>query len=157
MECKISHIATIEIQIDSLDALKAACKELGVEFIEGKTTYKWFGGVLGDYPLPKGMTKDTLGKCAHVIRVPGVSYEVGVVRLPDGKYTLAYDFWGIRGNAEHDGHKLKEKFGDQLGVLVQRYAVQRATREAQLKGCRVMRRVQPNGSIRLEISGGHIR
>lgn len=147
----MSHITTIAIEISDLDALKASVKELGAEFIEGKTTYEWYGRSVGDYPLPKGMTKEQLGKCSHVIKVPGVRYEIGVVRLPNGKYTLAYDFYGYD-DSSHDGHKLLQKFGPNCQRLVQMYGVQKATREAQKKGHRVTRQITSDGSIRLSIS-----
>jgi len=116
----MSHVATIAIEIRSLDALKAAVKELGCEWREGQTTYKWYGRSVGDYPMPKGMTAEMLGKCSHVIKVPGVNYEVGVVKLPNGSYTLAYDFYGYDGS-EHDGHKLLAKFGKNLTGVIEKW------------------------------------
>lgn len=146
----MSHVTTIDIEIRDLDALKAAVREFGAEFIEGKTTYNWYGRSVGDYPLPKGMTAEQLGKCSHVIRVPGVRYEIGVVKLPGGGYTLAYDFYGSGGI--HDGQMLHQKFGDKCQKLVQHYGAAKATREAQKKGMRVQRTIGTDGSIRLSIS-----
>lgn len=146
----MSHVTTIALEISDLDALKAAVRELGAEFIEGKKTYEWYGSSVGDYPLPKGMTVEQLGKCDHVIKVPGVRYEIGVVRLPNGKYTLAYDFYGSGG--VHDGQMLLQKFGNNCQRLVQMYGVQKATREAQKKGHRVTRQITSDGSIRLSIT-----
>lgn len=140
----MSHVASIEVKITNLEALKAACAELGVAWYEGQKNYKWYGTSVGDYPLPAGMTVEMLGKCEHAIHVPGVEYEVGVVKLSDGTYTLAFDFWG-------PGQGLLKKFGDKLGVLTQRYGVCAAEGMAKLKGLPVNRTVKSDGSIRLEI------
>jgi len=121
-------------------------------FIRDKCTYNWYGRHVGDYPLPKGIARDQLGKCSHVIKIPGVNYEIGVVRLPDGKYTLAYDFYGYEGGEGHDGHKLLEKFGDKLGKLVQMYGVHKLTREAHRKGMQVQRMIDSKGYVHLKIA-----
>jgi hypothetical protein len=39
----MSHVTTINIEIRDLEALQAACAELGASFIENQTTYKWYG------------------------------------------------------------------------------------------------------------------
>ena len=39
----MSHVATVEVQITDLDALKAACEKLGLEFVEEKTEFRWYG------------------------------------------------------------------------------------------------------------------
>jgi hypothetical protein len=57
----MSHITTINVELRELTALKAACAELGAAFIDNKTTYKWYGECVGDYPLPKGIAADQLG------------------------------------------------------------------------------------------------
>ena len=123
----MSHITTIKTEIRDLDALKGACAECGVAFIEGQTTYQWFGESVGDYPLPEGVTKEQLGKCSHAIRVPGVAYEIGVVQKPNGHWTLAYDFWG-------PGEGLLQKFGDGCRHLLLLYAVHKTVREDRKKG-----------------------
>ena len=143
----MSHVASIEVKVKSLAALKAACAEFGAVWQEGQLTYKWYGRSVGDYPLPAGMTVDQLGKCEHAIHVPGVEYEVGVVKLASGDYTLAYDFWG-------PGQGLLAKFGDKLGLLTQRYGVCCAEEMAQLEGLPYERTKLADGTIRLEIGGG---
>lgn len=141
----MSHVDTILIEIDSLPCLTQTVKEFGCEWHQDKKTYNWYGAHVGDYPIPKGMTKESLGKCDHVIKLPGCDYEIGVVKLPNGKYTLAYDFWG-------EGQKLLEKFGPNLGKLVQMYGVNRATMAAQKRGHKVTRVMGKNGAIVLNIS-----
>ena len=141
----MSHVTTISIEIKDLKALKSAAEELGAQWIENKTTYEWWGHSVGDYPIPAGMTKEDLGKCDHVIRVPGVEYEIGVVKKADGKYTLAYDFYG-------KGQGLLQKFGQGCSKLSQMYAVHAATRAAKAKGLLVQRKSLDNGGIKLLVS-----
>ncbi len=130
----MSHVESVETRILNLDALKAACENLGVEFREGQRKYEFFGRSVGDYPLPAGFTAEDLGKCDHAIHVPGVNYEIGVVRAKDGSpgYSLLYDFWGSGG--KHDGTKLLEKFGKGLVKLVDRYSVEVLRAKARAKG-----------------------
>ena len=91
------------------------------------------------------MKREELGRCTHVIRVPGVRYEIGVVSRPNGTFTLAYDFWG-------PGKGLLDKFGEGCGKLVQSYAVNVATYAAKAKGMLVRRQTQDNGGIKLVIT-----
>jgi hypothetical protein len=138
----MSHITTIKTEIRDLDALKCACTECGAVFVEGQTRYRWFGESVGDYPLPEGITKEQLGKCSHVIRVPGVEYEIGVVQKPNGHWTLAYDFWG-------PGQGLLQKFGEGCQHLMQLYAVHKTIHEAQKKGYTAQRQQLKDGSVKL--------
>ena len=141
----MSHITSIDIIITDLTALKEAVTELGAQWVEDKRTYEWFGRSVGDYPIPEGMAVNELGKCDHVIRLPGCQYEIGVVRKGTG-YTLAYDFWG-------PGAKLKQHFGDGLTKIKQLYAVEKAATAARAKGYLVTRRAVANGAIKLVITG----
>lgn len=134
----MSHIETVNVTIMDLDALEVAAQSLGAELVRGKRTYNWFGTSVGDYPLPAGFQKEDLGKCDHVVRVPGVNYEIGVVpaRNPDGTpakgHTLLYDFWGSGG--KHDGQRLKEKFSNGLTKLVDAYSLEALKAKAKAKG-----------------------
>ena len=98
----MSHVAKIELEINDLETLKAACKDLGFEFLCDQPTYRWYGQWVGDYPLPQGFTQDDLGKCTHAIRVPGATYEIGVVKR-GSKYLLLWDFYGAGGLQQHLG------------------------------------------------------
>lgn len=93
----MSHVVDVDVQIKDIDALKEACKERGLELVQ-KSTYRWYGRHVGDWPMPTGFTRADLGKCEYAIRVPGAdsdTYEIGVVRRRDGKegYTFMYDFF----------------------------------------------------------------
>lgn len=151
----MSHISTISVTLKDLAALKAAVKEFGAQFIEGQKTYAWWGKSVGDSPLPAGMTVDQLGKCDHAIKLPGVNYEIGVVKTKDG-YTLAYDAYnygtGYNG-IPADGGKLVAKFGDGLKKLVQSYAVNVAELKARAQGWLTQRTTLPSGAVKLQLTG----
>lgn len=139
----MSHVAKIELEINDLDTLKAVCERLCIEFVPDQKHYRWYGEHVGDYALPEGFTVDDLGRCDHAIRVPGASYEVGVVRR-GGKYVLLWDFYSTGG--------LERKLGKGAGQLKQAYAVERVRREARLKGYQVREQRNEHG-IRLTLAG----
>lgn len=138
----MSHVATIDCEILSLDALKAACDRLGLSFQDGQSTYAWYGKFIGDYPLPEGFTVADLGHCDHAIKVPGARYEVGVV-FRDGKYSLMWDFW-------RDGG-LEEQLGPNGQKLAQAYAIEAAKLEAQRQGFSTFEEPLADGAIKLHV------
>jgi hypothetical protein len=147
----LSHVATVDVHIQSLTDLRAGCERLGLEFVEGQETYRWYGQHVGDYPLPPGFTPEDLGKCVHAIRlrdqtpVEGeLPYEVGVIERRDGNpgWQLIWDFWG-------GGYGLQAKVGEGCGLLKQAYAVEAAKRVAKLQGFAVTERTMANGEIKL--------
>lgn len=145
----MSHVTTMELEIKDLEALKDACKMLGLEFVVGQKTFKWYGVHVGDYPLPTGFTKEDMGKCIHAIRIPGnpSSYEIGVAERRDGQtgYVLLWDFWA-------GGFGLQEKVGKEGGLMKQAYAIARAKREALKMGYRTqVQKNQKNGNLLLKM------
>ena len=124
----MSHVSEIELKILSLEALKAACTRLGLQFVEGQKTYKWYGYFMGDYPLPSWLKVADLGKCQHAIRVPGASYEIGLVEH-EGEIKLLWDFWSEGG--------LEKVLGKQGGRLKQAYTVEQSKAVARRAGYRV--------------------
>lgn len=144
----MSHVAVIDIEVKSLDDLKAACKRLGFEFVEGATTYNWYGRWANDYSAQNaaylnGVDTKDYGKCLHKIKVPGVNYEVGVIARPDGKpgYTLIWDFW--------DSSLKNALGGEQANKIRQAYATSAAIRAARQQGFRVTEKQQADGSMKL--------
>ena len=103
----MSHVAKIELEIQSLEDLKLACRRLGFIFQENQQNYQWYGRSVGDYPLPEGITVDALGKCDHAIKVPECTYEIGVVKRGT-KYILLWDSWHAGG--------LEQKIGSDAGI-----------------------------------------
>jgi hypothetical protein len=139
----MSHVATIECQIKSLIVLKKACSMLGLEFMEDKKTYKWYGRHVGDYPLPEGMKKEDMGKCLHAIKVPGANYEVGVIKDPaDPKvYKLIWDFYD---------KSLIRQLGENAWKLTQRYTMEQSKLTARLKG-KTFREIKMKDRMRLVV------
>jgi hypothetical protein len=133
----MSHVSEIEIKIKSLDALRAACERMGFQFVEGQKSYKWYGRFVGDSPIPVGVKVENLGKCVHAIKVPGASYEVGVVELPEGGYTLYWDSWYSGG--------LAAKIGADAGLLKQAYGIEAAKIAARRKGYSCYEQVREDG------------
>lgn len=134
----MSHISKIEVEIQSLEDLKAACRELGFRFMENQKTHKWYG----TNREPENNTETALGKCNHAIKVPKCKYEIGVVKK-DNHFNLLWDSYYTGG--------LEEKIGKDAGLLKQAYSIQRITREARMKGYRVVQKNVTNG-IRLVLS-----
>ena len=152
----MSHISSVTLKIRDLTALKAAVKDLGLIWAEGQRTYNWYGVSVGDSPIPEGMTKEMLGKCEHAIKLAGVNYEIGVVRLPAGHYTLGFDSWNCGtgpNGVPCDGGRIAQKLGDKLQKLVQSYAVNAATLAARAKGWCVQKQTLPNGTVKLSMTG----
>jgi hypothetical protein len=116
-----SHVARVDITINDLDALDAACARLGLKLARGQTSYKWYGAV--------GMTEADLGKCTHAIKIPGCweAYEVGVVENADGTFGLLWDFY-------HGGYGLQERVGEDCKKLVAEYTFAVAEKAAQAQG-----------------------
>lgn len=151
----MSHVVTIDIEIRDLDALDAAAKSLGLELVRGQTTYRWYGRHVGDYPLPDGLSHEDLGRCEHVLRIPGnaEAYEIGVVRRRDGRpgYTLLWDFW-------QGGYGLQEKVGANADRLKQAYALETAKRAAWRAGHRIVGEIRKaDGTVVLRIAPGGVR
>jgi len=122
----MSHVVVVEVQIKDLDVLAAVCEKLGLEFRKNQKTFKWYGRYMGDYPLPKGFTKEDLGKCDHAIGVPDKpeAYEVGVCKHKDDKegYQLLWDFW-------QGGFGLEAKVGKNCENLIGEYTKEVAKKE----------------------------
>ena len=155
----MSHIATVTVQVKDLKALASACERLGLEFIEGQTTFKWFGQWVGDYNgddaafKELGIDPKTYGTCLHAIRVKGAAdhvYEIGVIKHPnrDG-YALLWDFWnGGCGLMKHvAAQDDKEKKG--IGKLMQMYGLEAAKRSLAKQGMTCVEKVLENGAIKL--------
>jgi len=131
----LSHIARIELEIKSLEDLKAACNRLGLTFHENETSYKWYGRWVGDQPLPEGIKEEDLGKCDHMIHVPGAKYQIGIIKR-DGNYQLLWDNWHAGG--------LENVLGKNAGLLKQAYAVEAIKRTSRVKGLRLQEQKKEN-------------
>lgn len=156
----MSHVATVECEIKDLAHLRMACAALGIEFVEGQKTYRWFGHSVGDYPLPAGFAESDLGHCEHAIRLPSghpnfktqdngipITYEIGVVCRRDGKpgWSLMWDFFC-------GGFGLQDVVGENCGNIRREYARAAAVATAQKQGFRVQQTRLADGKIRLKLS-----
>ena len=123
----MSHFTTIQTQIKDVEALRAAVTEMGLQLIPNTTA--------------RGFYQQTIPG-EFVIRLKG-PYDIAVNRQPDRTFGLTTDWW--------DGHVEKE-VGSNFGRLLQLYGVHKATAEARRKGYSVLRKQQPNGSIKLVLA-----
>lgn len=128
----MSHITKVAVQVRDLAAVESACRDLGLTFMRGQKTQAYYGGT---------------SACLHAIKVPGSSYEIGLIQAKDGKgYELAFDSWGT-------GQVISEKLGAGLEKLKQGYAVALASMRAKAQGWIVSKSILPNGTVRLQMSG----
>lgn len=133
----MSHVSCIDVVIKDLDALKRVAEELGLEFVKGQNTYKWYGRWVKDYnandaAYKHGIDPGQYGSCDHVLRIPSnaSAYEVGVVKTAEGQYKLIWDFWA-------GGYGLRDKIGSKGEKLVQGYSKEVACKALAKKGLKV--------------------
>jgi|SRR6266853_1146947 len=146
----MSHVATVEVEIRDLDALRAACAAAGLEFREGQRTFRWYGRWVKDYngqdaAFRAGIDPKDYGKCEHAIGVPGnaQAYEIGVVKKPGGGYLLAWDFF-------MGGYGLEKVAGKGCLNLVRSYVGQVAQRTLRRQGYTLgAKRMLADGSVEL--------
>lgn len=145
----MSHVASVELEVDDLASLKEAAKSMGLEFVADQKTFKWFGRFMDDYNGANaahlhGINPKDYGKCLHAIRIPGndKAYEIGVVKRADGKpgYQLVWDFF-------QGGYGLQKVIGQDGGLLKQSYAVMRAKKEMLRKGYRATTTKDAKGNM----------
>jgi hypothetical protein len=152
----LSHVATIDVHVTSLEALKRACNHLGLQLRLGQKTYTWFGRWINDYgqndaAYKHGIKPEDYGKCEHAITNPRdpSGYEIGLHKNPNGPgWIPVVDFWGASTNPSHianlAGHKCER--------LVQEYSTQLAMMNAQhltAEGYQLQRQVTEDGAINL--------
>ncbi len=150
----MSHIATIKTEIKDLEALKLACRELGLTFLENQKTCKF-------YPV---QNKPPLHPCDHAIAMPThadktMDMELGLVKTPTGYNIAADDLMLLSENCPDGQFWAKHIFGTEVnplgkkyGKLLQAYGVNKAILEARRKGYTATRK-HVNGSIQVCITG----
>lgn len=159
----MSHVESCKVQFNNLTAVKAACKALGVEFVENAKTYAWYGHHVGDYPISQemkdaGVTKSNLGSCSHKIKVPGSEYEIGLyeVQGKPGVFLPLYDFFGTGRNIQTALCKKNANgtYGKGLEKLADTYSVEVLKAKARSKGYQ-FREVNAGGKIKLVVTLGN--
>jgi len=124
----MSHFTEIKTQIKDIEALRAACQELGLPLLQNADARGYYENqIKGDY----------------VVQLKG-PYDIALNKQPDGTFGLTADLW--------QGH-VEREVGQKYGTLLQLYGVHKATMEARKKGLSVLRRHQPNGAIKLVLMG----
>jgi len=130
----MSHFTTIQTQIRDVEALEAACTELGVELLRN-TAARGFNHTTRHGEL--------------VVRLKG-PYDIAANRAEGAEgtagsdsYELATDWW--------NGHVAAE-VGPNYGRLLQLYGVHKTMREATKKRLRVTRHQENDGSIRITLA-----
>lgn len=124
----MSHQTTIATQIRDAQALREACKELGVALVENAVA-RGYG------------SQETHGD--YVIKLKG-PYDIALTRQADGTFVLSTDWY--------QGH-VEREVGANYGKLLQLYGVHKARIEAQKKGYTVRRQTLGDGSIKLVLGG----
>ena len=124
----MSHFTEIKTQIKDMEALRLACQEMGLTFLQNTEARGYYENkTKGDY----------------VVQLKG-PYDIALNKQPDGTFGLIADLW--------NGHVEKE-VGKGYGKLLQLHGVHKATIEARKKGLSALRRQQQNGSIKLVLMG----
>ena len=124
----MSHFTEIKTQIKDIEALRLACKELGLALLQNAEARGYFENrTKGDY----------------VIQLKG-PYDIAINQQADGTFGLTADLW--------NGH-VENEVGQGYGKLLQLYGVHKATMEARKKGLSVLRRQKQDGSIKLILMG----
>ncbi len=124
----MSHFTTIQTEIKDIEALRAACHEMGFLLVED-TAARGYG------------SNSRHGE--YVIRLKG-PYDIALNREKEGNYGLTTDWW--------DGHVARE-VGEEYGRLLQLYGVHKAIREARKRGLTFKREAQADGTIKLNLGG----
>lgn len=125
----MSHLLSVDLKVLDLAGLQDAVTQCGGELVLNTTKFRSYTG---------------LNPCAHLIRLPGVGYEIGVVPAKDGVgYELSYDNWGVHGQA------LERQFGRGLGTLKDEYGCSVAARALARKGYAVSRQKNAVGELQL--------
>jgi len=119
----MSHVATVEIEIEDLSVLEEVCNENGWNFRKNQKTYKWYGKWVNDYhgdnaAYKHGINPKDYGKCEHAINVKPGAYEIGVVKNDKSKHVLIWDFWDkqVEQACGKGCHKLYESYSKKVAT-----------------------------------------
>ena len=146
-----------------LDCLRKAVEKLGGVWKEGQTHYRTWasdnGPLVGDYPLPEGMSEQDVGKCTHAIGLNNKAksgpqaYEVGVVESSEhpGYYGLVYDFYGGAIDSQFSSKDDQGRQQHDLGHLMAEFHLEAARQEAEAQGDQLIIHENEEGDYELEI------
>lgn len=161
--CLNCHVVSVSVEFKNLEAIKAACKRKGWNFVEGQTTYRWVGRWHDDSPVPRNLFESEeeylrvcamtpserkehmptiLGKCTHAIQLPGAAGEIGLLQR-GGQFIPIWDYY-TRGLS-----KVRSENG--MAGFVQAYAVEQAKVAAMIQGNFCTEEQEQDGTIKLHI------
>lgn len=125
----MSHLSSLASKLDDIEAIKDACKELGLTIREGGTVRYYY--------------QQSNTKADYVISIPGCSYDVGLMKdTKTGTYNLVYD--------KFNGY-VENKLGKNCSKLVQSATYHKLARGCKLKGCFISKKATDKGTLRVEI------
>lgn len=130
----MSHVMKMSARLKSLGDLQVAARALGL-VCEPAQSFKYYA--------------DQDSPCMAKIRLKDQradEYEIGIVREPDGTYSLNYDPWTYGGHFA----RMTEKVGENLKGLLQQTTVA-AVRRSLGPNFRVQQNVNPDGSIDIDV------
>ena len=132
----MSHITQIEIAVTDVDALAQACSLIGVELRQQQKTFRSFGGAHT--------------KCEMAVVDPqnAEAYELGLVRAKANGHGQEAG-WKIQMDNWQGGHGMNAKVGNDAGLLLQRYGLCVARKQAMKQGMAVREERLQDGRIRL--------
>lgn len=133
----MSHFVEIGVEVRDIEALKAACTELGLKVVANSEAR--------GYKPTYGRGQAAKLAADYVIVLPG-PYDVAVIREESGVYGLQAD--------TYNGH-VEKVLGPGMGRLKQLYAAAKVTLDARKKGLRVTSS-KKNGKLVLSIAGGSL-
>jgi hypothetical protein len=144
----MSHLICSEIVINDLDILRKAVAGFGgLRWMEGQKSYVWYmrsGVNEKEYQNSKKQQEDANGACEHAIKISGASYEIGVVRRPDGDgWKLVFD--------PYDG-AAAQKVGRGCELLTNAYSEAYIRDFAEKNGFMTEQSVDDEGNIVLSMS-----
>lgn len=122
----MSHVVKLNLEIKNIKAAKRACAKLGLNFVEDKKTFRYYGS--------------SQSKCDHAITGGSMQNEVGLVK-EGNSYSLRWDP-GYGGVSEALGGRNAEGFRRE-------YAAAAATLQAESEGMYVTRYDRQDGTIEL--------
>ncbi len=128
----MSVLVTIEVLVTDLEALRQVCPRLGLEFLEGQTTFWSFAQYA----------------CAHAIRVKDrpTAYQIGLIETQTPQGDRAYQ---LKMDPYRGGDGLCDVVGPRGEVLIQAYGVELVQRLGWGHGWSVSQEVFANQDIEL--------
>lgn len=130
----MSHQVSINVQINDLEALRAACRELKLELKTGAgLTARTYNGDI---------------KADVVIVLPS-AYDVALHRQKDGSYKMEVDYY----KSYSATSKAADFIGENGNTLKQRYGICKAELSARKLGFNTTRQTLKSGAVNVMVRG----